>query len=338
MFRYYALHGYTSVFREDHSEPTLADTRFLQKVGEDAREHPLIRMHALFNTALQTWERGDREGAKAIYRQARALKTTRKQRAWLVMDPSGQESNAGILYDKERGDLYVNLAILDDGQGGTLPHREGHTKPARRALDEKKKAKEQQQQQQQHAREHQGKLQEQAANHQANHQAMATEHARRLRSAEAELLSASISEASGTAAASSAASASSAAYYFELPGFVPPEVGLEGAMKWLFVLLLCLGWWIRKWRGCGNGFGFWGSGDGDATGGGHRRGGRRRGGRGGGGGGGNDDEKELRRQRDVLERDRRSVAQERSALKRERERIRRRRDVVDSSPPPGYFD
>jgi hypothetical protein len=67
---FYALDGYTSIFRMRHTTPTEADMRFIRRVEDNPAAPTLHRAHCAFSRGLLFWDSGNRAKAVHCYRHA----------------------------------------------------------------------------------------------------------------------------------------------------------------------------------------------------------------------------------------------------------------------------
>lgn len=85
---YFYIHGYSSIFREEHLAITPADLAALRAAGE-VEEMPCVdRVMALFSLGLLRWTAVDRQGAARAYRKciAVAASATREDRMFRIVN------------------------------------------------------------------------------------------------------------------------------------------------------------------------------------------------------------------------------------------------------------
>jgi hypothetical protein len=98
---FYALDGYTSIFRMRHTTPTEADMRFIRRVEDNPAAPTLHRAHCAFSRGLLFWDSGNRAKAVHCYRHAIELAEA----------ASPSECNAKIFFAHSHGGFRIVEAI-----------------------------------------------------------------------------------------------------------------------------------------------------------------------------------------------------------------------------------
>ena len=107
--RYYALHGYTSMFRIDDLPPGDADLKFLEEVMKDETALACERTHAASSLGLLLWLKSKREESLKIQRKGLKFVIGESARAvrlrWFPEAALGGSSNSTETTNGERFDL-----------------------------------------------------------------------------------------------------------------------------------------------------------------------------------------------------------------------------------------
>lgn len=126
---FWAISGYTSIFREEQAHASEEDIAFIKQLSRDEGAPASVQAIAGFTLGLLYWLSSQREKSIKTYNRVLKMSITEAERRKTIMGSMAEQTTAGAMFDEFVNEARMNLGHLSgSGMGhpsvygtGSLP-------------------------------------------------------------------------------------------------------------------------------------------------------------------------------------------------------------------------